>query len=54
MVANDDVPSSLVDAICALLDDPERLAAMAGASSALARPDAADRLRGVLDEVARR
>ena len=54
MVTNDEVPSRLVDEVCALLDDPERLAAMAVASGALARPDAADRLRDLLGEVAGR
>lgn len=54
MVTNDEVPSRLVDEVCALLDDPEQLAAMAQASSALARPDAAGRLRDLLGEVAGR
>jgi UDP-N-acetylglucosamine--N-acetylmuramyl-(pentapeptide) pyrophosphoryl-undecaprenol N-acetylglucosamine transferase len=52
MVTNDDVPSKLVDEVCALLDDPDRRRVMAGASRALAQPDAAGRLRGLLYAVA--
>ena len=54
MVHNDEVPARLVDEVCTLLDDAPRRARMAAASSALARPDAADRLRALLAEVAGR
>lgn len=36
----------------ALLADPQRLAAMSGAARSLARPDAGDRLAGLVEEVA--
>jgi UDP-N-acetylglucosamine--N-acetylmuramyl-(pentapeptide) pyrophosphoryl-undecaprenol N-acetylglucosamine transferase len=52
VVSNDQVPSKLVDEVCALLDDPDRRRAMAEASRALAQPDAAGRLRGLLYAVA--
>jgi UDP-N-acetylglucosamine--N-acetylmuramyl-(pentapeptide) pyrophosphoryl-undecaprenol N-acetylglucosamine transferase len=51
-IPNEDVPSRLVDEVCALLDDADRRSAMAKASRALARPDAAIRLRDLLYEVA--
>jgi len=51
-IPNDEVPARLVDEVCALLDDPERRAAMARASRALARPDAVTRLRELLQDVA--
>jgi UDP-N-acetylglucosamine--N-acetylmuramyl-(pentapeptide) pyrophosphoryl-undecaprenol N-acetylglucosamine transferase len=53
-VPNDQVPSRLVDEVCALLDDAGRREAMARASRALAKPDAAARLRELLQEVAAR
>lgn len=54
VVPNDEVPSRLVDEVCALLDDADRRDAMAQASRALAQPDAAVRLRELLQEVAAR
>ncbi|HSK90039.1 MAG TPA: UDP-N-acetylglucosamine--N-acetylmuramyl-(pentapeptide) pyrophosphoryl-undecaprenol N-acetylglucosamine transferase [Euzebyales bacterium] len=54
VVADEQVPQCLVDTVCALLDDDERRAAMADASRALARPEAADQLRALLEEVAGR
>jgi UDP-N-acetylglucosamine--N-acetylmuramyl-(pentapeptide) pyrophosphoryl-undecaprenol N-acetylglucosamine transferase len=54
VVPNDEVPSRLVDEVCALLDDADRRDAMAQASRALAQPDAAARLRELLQEVAAR
>lgn len=54
LVTNDEVGDRLVDEVCALLDHPDELAQMAAASRALARPDAAARLRDVLLEVAGR
>lgn len=52
-ISNDEAPERLVPLVCELLDDPARRAAMARASRALARPDAAGRLISVLREVAR-
>jgi UDP-N-acetylglucosamine--N-acetylmuramyl-(pentapeptide) pyrophosphoryl-undecaprenol N-acetylglucosamine transferase len=52
IVHNDEVPSRLVDEVCTLLDDAERRSAMARASRALAQPDAAGRLRELLQAVA--
>ena len=52
MVDNDDAPRSLVPQITALLDDDDRRRAMATATRALAQPDAAARLAGVLLDVA--
>lgn len=52
MVGNDEAPRLLVPQITALLDDDERRRAMAAASRALAQPDAAARLAGVLLDVA--
>jgi len=51
MVSNDEAPRSLVPQIIALLDDDDRRRAMAAATRALARPDAAARLAGVLLDV---
>ena len=42
IVADADLGTELLPTITALLDNPERLAAMSAASSALARPDAAE------------
>lgn len=51
-IPNTEVPGRLVDEVCALLDDAPRRAEMARASRALARPDAATRLRELLADVA--
>lgn len=51
MVGNDEALRSLVPQIIALLDDDDRRRAMAAATRALARPDAAARLAGVLLDV---
>lgn len=52
MVDNDAAADALVDTAVALLDDEQRRAAMAGASRALARPDAAAALAHLLRDVA--
>ena len=54
VVTNEEVPSRLVDEVCALLDDAPRRAAMADATRALALPDAAGRLRALIQAVAAR
>jgi UDP-N-acetylglucosamine--N-acetylmuramyl-(pentapeptide) pyrophosphoryl-undecaprenol N-acetylglucosamine transferase len=51
VVTNDEVPSRLVDEVCALLDDAQRRAAMTDATRALAQPDAADRLRALIQAI---
>lgn len=52
MIDNDAASRDLVPQVCALLDDHQRRAAMAAASRALARPDAAHNLREVLQRAA--
>lgn len=52
MLDNDEAPRSLVPRIAALLDDDDQRRAMAVATRALARPDAAAHLAGVLLDVA--
>jgi UDP-N-acetylglucosamine:LPS N-acetylglucosamine transferase len=51
MVDNDNAPQLLVLQVTALLDDDDRRRTMATASRALAQPDAAARLAGVLLDV---
>jgi UDP-N-acetylglucosamine--N-acetylmuramyl-(pentapeptide) pyrophosphoryl-undecaprenol N-acetylglucosamine transferase len=45
-------PESLAAALQRLIDDPARLAGMAAASRAVARPDAADRLADLVEKIA--
>jgi len=52
MIGNDEAPQALVRQVTALLDDDDRRRTMAAASRALAQPDAAARLAGVLLDVA--
>lgn len=52
MIGNDEAPQALVPQVTALLDDHDRRRTMAAASRALAQPDAAARLAGVLLDVA--
>lgn len=47
-------PETLLEAVAGLLDDPDRLARMAGAAACLGRPDAADRVADILTELGTR
>ena len=45
-------PDSLAETLRMLIEDPVKLTAMAAAASAVARPDAADRLADLVEETA--
>ena len=53
IVADADMSHELLPTLQALLAQPERLAAMSGASAALAQPEAADRLADILLQLSR-